>query len=182
MSKIGKKPIMIPSGVQVQVDGLRVSVKGPKGEMSYEVSSDLNVNVADNQITISPAIKTGGRELSTKWGLARSLILNMIKGTSEGFQKVMEFQGVGYRATVKGNNLELGLGFSHPVVYSAPEGISFKAEKNTITVMGIDKELVGRVASEIRSYRVPEPYKGHGIRYQNEVIRRKAGKKAAAAA
>ena len=182
MSKIGKKPIAIPQGVQINVAGLTITVKGPKGEIHRDLPSGVSVVITDNEARVVSVENPPGRESRIHWGLARALLANMIKGVSEGFEKVLEFQGVGYRAAVKGNDLELGLGFSHPVVYSAPEGISFKTEKSTITVTGIDKELVGKVAGEIRSFRKPEPYKGKGIRYQNEVIRRKAGKKAATAA
>ena len=132
----------------------------------------------NSQLVLRP--ETVDRESKTLWGLASATARNMIKGVSEGFEKVLEFQGVGYKAVVKGNELELGLGFSHPVSYTAPEGITFKVDKNTITVQGINKELVGKVAAEIRSFREPEPYKGRGIRYKNEVIIRKAGKKAVA--
>lgn len=179
MSKIGKKPIQIPSGVDVKFDGSIMSVKGPKGELKRELPANLEAKIEDSQLVLRP--KTINRESKTLWGLASAIARNMIKGASEGFEKVLEFQGVGYKAVVKGNVLEMGLGYSHPVAYTAPDGISFKTEKNTITVQGIDKELVGKVAAEIRSFREPEPYKGSGIRYQKEVIVRKAGKKAVAA-
>ncbi len=178
MSKIGKKPIQIPSGVDVKIDGSLVSVKGPKGELKRELPAGLEVKIENSQITLKP--KLINRESKTLWGLASSMAKNMIKGTSEGFEKVLEFQGVGYKAAVKGNGLELGLGYSHPVSYTAPDGITFKVEKNSITVQGIDKELVGKVAAEIRSFREPEPYKGSGIKYKGEIIIRKAGKKAVA--
>jgi|SRR3989344_6202119 len=182
MSKIGKKTINIPEGVSVKIDGSLVSVKGPKGEMSRLFPSSLKIEAQEKELRVFPLEDSGSRDQSTSWGLVRALLANMIQGVSQGFEKVLEFQGVGYRAAVKGNSLELGLGFSHPVVYSAPEGIAFKTEKNTISISGIDKELVGKVAAEIRSYREPEPYKGSGIRYRGEVVRRKAGKKAAASA
>ncbi|MBI2068947.1 MAG: 50S ribosomal protein L6 [Candidatus Yanofskybacteria bacterium] len=178
MSKIGKKPIQIPSGVDVKIDGSSISVKGPKGELKRKLPAGLEVKIENSQLTIKPTLIN--RESKTLWGLAGSMAKNMIKGVSEGFEKVLEFQGVGYKAVVKGNGLELGLGYSHPVFYTAPEGITFKAEKNSITVQGIDKELVGKVAAEIRSFREPEPYKGSGIKYKGEIIIRKAGKKAVA--
>ena len=178
MSKIGKKPIQIPSGVDVKVDGSLLSVKGPKGELKRELPAGLQAKVENSQFTLRPNSVT--RESKTLWGLGSSMAKNMIKGVSDGFEKVLEFQGVGYKAAVKGNGLEMGLGFSHPVSFTAPEGITFKVDKNSITVQGIDKELVGKVAAEIRSFREPEPYKGSGIKYRGEVIVRKAGKKAVA--
>ena len=177
MSKIGKKPITIPKDVQIKLDGGLVLVKGPKGELKKTISGDVNLNIEENELRVT--IKDS--EDSATWGLASALIKNMIKGVSEGFETVMEFQGVGYKAAVKGNDLELGLGFSHPISIKAPEGITFKAEKNVIRIQGIDNELVGKTAAEIRSWRKPEPYKGSGIRYQGEIIKRKAGKKAVAA-
>lgn len=179
MSKIGKKPIQIPNGVDIKIDGSLISVKGSKGELKRELPAGLEAKIENSQITLKP--KTITRESKILWGLGSSMARNMIKGVSEGFEKVLEFQGVGYKAAVKGNGLEMGLGFSHPVSFTAPEGITFKTEKNTIIVQGIDKELVGKVAAEIRSIRKPEPYKGSGIRYKGEVIIRKAGKKAVAA-
>ena len=176
MSKIGKKPITIPKDVQIKMDGGLVFVKGPKGELKKIIPGDVNLNIEENELKVT--IKDN--EDSATWGLASALIKNMIKGVSEGFETVMEFQGVGYKAIVKGNDLELGLGFSHPISIKAPEGITFKAEKNVIRIQGIDNELVGKTAAEIRSWRKPEPYKGSGIRYQGEIIKRKAGKKAVA--
>lgn len=176
MSKIGKKPITIPKDVQVKMDDGFVSVKGSKGELKRFIPGSVDLNIEDNVLRVIPKNK----EDSATWGLASALVKNMIKGVTEGFETVMEFQGVGYKATVKGNDLELGLGFSHPVVIKAPEGITFKAEKNVIRIQGMDNELVGKTAAEIRSWRRPEPYKGSGIRYQGEIIKRKAGKKAVA--
>ncbi|MEX2090797.1 MAG: 50S ribosomal protein L6 [Candidatus Paceibacterota bacterium] len=178
MSKIGKKPIKIPSGVEVKLNGSLFSAKGSKGELSRELPFGIEINIEDSQVLLKPNKIT--RESKIKWGLASSMVRNIIKGVSDGFEKVLEFQGVGYKAIVKGNELELGLGYSHPIIFPAPEGISFKVDKNTITIQGINKELVGKVAAEIRSLREPEPYKGSGIRYRNEVIIRKAGKKAVA--
>jgi len=185
MSKIGKKPIQIPNGVDVKIDlsagkqAALISVKGPKGELKRELPVGLETKVENSQFILRPKIIT--RESKILWGLGSSMVRNMIKGVSEGFEKVLEFQGVGYKVAVKDNGLEMGLGFSHPVSFTAPEGITFKIEKNLIKVQGIDKELVGKVAAEIRSLRKPEPYKGSGIKYQDEIIVRKAGKKAVAA-
>ena len=177
MSKIGKKPIKIPKDVQIKMDNGLVSVKGPKGELKRFIPGNIDLNIEGEILKVTPK----NMEDSATWGLASALIKNMIKGVSEGFETVMEFQGVGYKAVVKGNDLELGLGFSHPVTIKAPEGITFKAEKNSIRIQGMDNELVGKTAAEIRSWRKPEPYKGSGIRYQGEIIKRKAGKKAVAA-
>lgn len=179
MSKIGKKIIQVPKGVDIKIDGLSVSVKGPKGELKMEVSSSVSIAISDGNLSVS--LKEGS-DRSDIWGLTRALIFNMIKGVTDGFEKNLEFEGVGYKANVKGDELELNLGYSHPITVKAPAGISFKVEKGTIKVIGIDKELVGHVAAEIKSKRLPEPYKGKGIRYAGEVIRRKAGKKAATAA
>lgn len=179
MSKIGKKPIAIPNGVEISVDGGFISVKGPKGTLKKAVPQQVAIATENNQILITPTDRTA-KESAVLWGLARSLIQNMVIGVTTGFEKTLEFQGVGYKAAVKGTDLELGLGFSHPVTVKGPEGITFKTEKSTIKIQGMDKELVGKVAAEIRSFREPEPYKGSGIRYAGEVIRRKAGKKAVA--
>jgi len=154
-----------------------VSIKGPKGELKKFIPGDIELNIEGEVLKVTPK----NTEDSATWGLARALVKNMIKGVTEGFETVMEFQGVGYKAVVKGNDLEMGLGFSHPVTVKAPEGITFKAEKNVIRIQGMDNELIGKVAAEIREWRRPEPYKGSGIRYQGEVIKRKAGKKAVAA-
>lgn len=176
MSKIGKKPIKIPKDVQIKMDKGLVLVSGPKGELKRFIPGNVDLNIEGDELKVVPKNKEDG----ATWGLASALIKNMIKGVSEGFETVLEFQGVGYKAVVKGSDLELGLGFSHPVSIKAPEGIAFKAEKSVIRIQGIDNELVGKVAAEIRSWRRPEPYKGSGIRYQGEVIKRKAGKKAVA--
>ncbi len=181
MSKIGKKIIVIPQGVDVKVVGDLVTVKGPKGTLQKIISKDVVVNAENNEIKIglAPGASKDGKVF---WGLSRSLIQNMVIGTTTGFETVLEFQGIGYKATVKGNNLELGLGFSHPITVEGAEGITFATDKSSIKIQGIDKELVGKIAASIRMYRLPEPYKGSGIRYQGEVIKRKAGKKAATAA
>ncbi len=178
MSKIGKKPIDIPAGITVSADGNNnVVVKGPKGELSVTIDSIIKVEVKDNQVVLSPKKET--KKANALWGLSRSLIANMIYGIEKGYEKELELQGVGYKVTQKGNDLELNLGFSHPVSFKAPEGIEFKVEKNKITISGIDKQLVGQVAADIRSLKKPEPYKGKGIRYVGEQVRRKVGKRAA---
>lgn len=179
MSKIGKKIINIPAGVEVAIDNGLVSVKGPKGELKRKISEVLDMTIDNNIIKIQLKTNTG-KDSSALWGLTRALIANMIKGVTEGFETVLEFQGVGYKAAVKGNDLELSLGYSHPITVTAPEGVSFKVEKNVIKVSGFDKELVGEVAANIRTKRKPEPYKGSGIRYNDEVIIKKAGKKSVA--
>lgn len=178
MSKLGKKPINIPEGVEVKVDASSISVKGPKGTLTRSIPSTVAISVSGSEVIVKP--NSTAKDIKSFWGLYRSLVQNMITGTSKGFEKTLEFQGVGYKATVKGKDLELGLGFSHPVTIHAPEGITFKTEKSSIKIEGIDKELIGKVATEIRSYREPEPYKGSGIRYEGEIIKRKAGKKAVA--
>lgn len=178
MSKIGKQPIALPDGVELKRDDGILTVKGPKGELSREIPEGIEVTTEDGTVMVT---KTG-RTHPERWGLWRALINNMVVGVSEGFSKSLEFQGVGYKAAVKGQDLELNLGYSHPITVPAPEGITFTVEKTSITVSGIDKELVGHVAALIRSKRTPEPYKGAGIRYADEVVRRKAGKKAATAA
>ena len=183
MSKIGKKLIQVPSGVEIKIDGNSITAKGPKGELKREIPNNMTVKVNNNQISVEPkdiSLAAKDKKVNAIWGLTRALIQNMTKGVIDGFEKVLEFQGVGYKATVKGNELELGLGYSHPVHIKAYPGIEFKVEKNVIKIIGFDKELVGKVAAEIRSQREPEPYKGSGIKYQGEIIRRKAGKKAVA--
>ncbi|MDP3792792.1 MAG: 50S ribosomal protein L6 [bacterium] len=182
MSKIGKKPIQVPKGVEVKFNGNLISLKGLKGELKKDFNQVLDISLNGDEIVLKLKKETKDKKILALWGLSRSLVANMIKGVSEGFEKNLEFEGVGYKAAVKGNELELNLGYSHPVSVQAPLGISFKVEKNVIKVSGIDKELVGRVAATIRSKRLPEPYHGSGIKYSGEVIRRKAGKKAAATA
>ena len=176
MSRIGRAPIAIPAGVTVKLEeGNKVTVKGPKGELSRTLHQDMTINVEANTITVTrPSDDKPHRSLH---GLTRSLIHNMVLGVTEGFEKTLEINGVGYRAQKQGKNLNLSLGFSHPVIVEPPTGITFEAPSaNQIKVMGIDKELVGAVAAKIRSYREPEPYKGKGIKYENEHIRRKEGK------
>jgi len=176
MSRIGKQLIIIPDGVDVNIDNGEIKVKGPKGELFQEIPYEIEVIIKDKEITISPKNKT--KNSSALWGLLRTLIFNMIEGVVNGYEKQLEIEGVGYRAAVEGNKLVLNLGFSHPINIEAPKGIEFKVEKNVITVSGFDKQLVGQVSADIRSKRKPEPYKGKGIHYMGEVIIRKAGKKA----
>ncbi|KKT81359.1 MAG: 50S ribosomal protein L6 [Candidatus Yanofskybacteria bacterium RIFCSPHIGHO2_02_FULL_44_12b] len=180
MSKIGKKPIPVPKGVDVQINDGLISVKGPKGELKKKISGSVSASVSNGSVMIKPV---SGQAVidNASWGLFRALIQNMIKGVTDGFEKVLEFEGIGYKANVKGNDLELNLGYSHPIMVKAPEGVTFKVEKSVIKISGIDNELIGHVAAGIRSKREPEPYKGSGIRYQGEVIKKKAGKKAVAA-
>ncbi len=179
MSRIGKKPIELPSGVEVKIDGRKAEIKGPKGILTVVILQGISVEVKDNIVKVSPV--TERKSLAAFWGLNRALLANAIKGVVDGFVKVLEFQGVGYRASAQGNKIELNLGFSHPINYEAPEGIDMKVEKNVITISGIDKQAVGEVAAQIRKFRPPEPYKGSGIRYQGERIYRKSGKKAVGA-
>ena len=180
MSRIGKLPIEIPAGVTVTIEGRKVMVKGAKGELNYEFSNLLTVKLEDNVLTVGKKDET--KEADSLSGLTRTLIANMVEGVSEGYVKKLEYVGVGYRAAMEGNNLVMHLGFSHPVVYTPREGIEIKVEKHVITVSGIDKQLVGQTAAEIREKKKPEPYKGKGIKYEGEHVRRKAGKAAAKAA
>ena len=175
MSRIGKMPVTLPSGVDVEVAGTRVRVKGSKGQLSREFTDRVSFQIEDGVVTVAREDDT--RESRALHGLSRALLANMVQGVSEGFSKVLEIQGVGYRASLKGSNIELLVGFSHPVDVPAPEGITFEVPEPTrIVVSGIDKEQVGQVAAEIRRVRPPEPYKGKGIRYAGEYVRRKAGK------
>ena len=175
MSRIGKKPVAVPKGVTVAVSGHIVSVKGPKGELSRTVHPEMTLALAGDQLTVGrPSDEAKHKALH---GLTRTLIQNMVDGVARGFSKVLEIQGVGYKAESKPFGLQLALGFSHPVQYKAPAGIKFTVDNNTIVkIEGADKEMVGQVAAEIRSLRKPEPYKGKGVRYQGETVRRKAGK------
>ncbi len=175
MSRIGKAPINIPNGVEVSIAGRTVTVKGPKGTLSRDIPGDIVVRKEDNTLLVErPNDERTNRSLH---GLSRTLVNNMVVGVTEGFAKELEIVGVGYRAEAQGQNLRLALGFSHPVIVPAPEGISFEIPAQTrVIVKGIDKELVGQVAANIRSIRKPEPYKGKGVRYLNERILRKAGK------
>lgn len=176
MSRIGKQPIQIPENVEVEIAQGGIKVKGPKGELNRSIPSQIEVALKGRELVIAPRQKT--KETPALWGLFRSLIFNMVQGVSQGFEKKLEIEGVGYRASLQGGKLVLNLGFSHPIEMEAPEKIEFKVDKNIITVFGPDKQLVGQIAAKIRAQRKPEPYKGKGIRYLGEVIRRKAGKKA----
>ncbi len=177
MSGIGKKPVTVPAGVTVTINGTDVHVKGPKGELERSFSNLLTITQEGDEIHVTRNDET--TESNAMQGLTRTLISNMVEGVSQGFEKKLELTGVGYRAQLKGKGLELSLGFSHPVIYNAPENITFEVPDNThITVKGISKEQVGQVAAEIRDKRPPEPYKGKGIHYEGEHIRRKLGKAA----
>lgn len=176
MSRIGKKPVPLPKGVTASVDGKLVKVKGPKGELSVKLVPQVDAKVEADGITVTPNLNMD--QARQMWGLSRTLVNNLVVGVTTGFQQKLEINGVGYRAAVQGKNLNLQLGFSHDVAYPIPAGITITAEKPTqLTVAGIDKQLVGQVAAEIRNYRRPEPYKGKGVKYAEEHIRRKEGKK-----
>ena len=175
MSRIGRQPITVPDEVDVQIAAGQVTVKGPKGELAQNLVSDMKVELADGTVTVERPTDRG--EHRALHGLTRSLIFNMVQGVTEGYEKRLEIQGVGYRAQLRGNSLELALGFSHPVSVQAPEGIEFEVPQPTeIIVRGIDKQAVGEIAAQIRKQRPPEPYKGKGIRYAGEQVRRKVGK------
>jgi large subunit ribosomal protein L6 len=176
MSRVGKYPVEIPQGVQVAIAGRLLTAKGRLGELKLQLTEYVEAMVEDNKVTVKP--RTEERQARMMWGTTRALVANMVKGVSSGYEKSMEITGTGYRAAVQGKNLELSLGYSHPVVFPIPDGIKITCERPTaIKVEGVDKRLVGQVASEIRAFRLPEPYKGKGIRYTNEQIRRKEGKK-----
>ena len=175
MSRIGKLPIAIPDGVQVSVDDRTVRVKGPKGELSHRVPAQISAAIEDGHLVV--ARRNESRQSRALHGLSRSLIANMVEGVVSGFDKTLDIIGVGYRAELKGRNLTLSLGYSHPVIFQAPPDVDLEVTGGTrITVRGIDKQLVGQVAAVIRSFKKPEPYKGKGIRYEDEQVRRKAGK------
>ncbi len=175
MSRIGKMPVVLPKGVTVSIDGTTVRVKGPKGELSQTFHEDMTIAQEDGKIVVS---KPDDKAYDAMHGMVRAMINNMVKGVSDGFSKTLEIEGVGYRGELQGKNLVLALGYSHPVPVEPPAGISFVVDKSqrVITIEGSDKQMVGQVAANIRSLRPPEPYKGKGIRYQGEKIRRKAGK------
>ena len=177
MSRIGKHPVIVPAGVTVEIDGHHVKVSGPKGTLERDFTPSTTLTLEDGQVTVG--IIEGVEDSNAQQGLTRTLIHNMVIGVSEGFEKKLEMTGVGYRAALKGADLDLSLGYSHPILYKAPENITFEVPDNThITVKGISKEQVGQVAAEIRMKRPPEPYKGKGIHYVGEHIRRKLGKAA----
>lgn len=176
MSRVGKYPVSIPEGVNVNINGQDVIVKGKNGELSAKVSSQVGAKVEDNKIVVSPA--DNSKKARALWGTSRSILSNLVKGVSEGFTINLEVNGVGYRCQVQGNTLVMQLGFSHEVRFPIPAGITIKCEKPTlVSISGADKQAVGQVASNIRKYRLPEPYKGKGIKYENEQILRKEGKK-----
>jgi large subunit ribosomal protein L6 len=176
MSRIGKKAISLPSGVNVTLNGQDVAVKGPKGQLAWKVVEEIEVKQEGNVISITPRGDT--QRHKAMWGLSRTLIANMVKGVTEGYETTLEMVGVGYRGAMKGNALELQLGFSHPVIIDPPAGITFAVPKQTeIKISGIDKQLVGEMAAKIRKIRPPEPYKGKGVKYAGEKVRRKEGKK-----
>ena len=175
MSRIGRLPIEIPSGVDITVDGQSVTVKGPKGELGLTVASPIEVSVGDGQVVVTRP--DDERESRSLHGLTRTLIANNVIGVTQGYSKSLEIVGTGYRVTARGSDIEFALGFSHPVMVEAPAGISFQVEgNNRLTVSGIDKQAVGEVAANIRKIRKPEPYKGKGVRYAGENVRRKTGK------
>lgn len=176
MSRIGKKPVHIPEGVTATVEGQMVSAKGPKGELNFVVSKEVLVKMEEGAIQVDPRDQT--KDARSKWGMSRTMVSNILEGVKDGFEKKLEINGVGYRAAMQGNDVQLSLGFSHEVVYKVPEGVTVACTKPTeIVVSGIDKQKVGQVAAEIRSYRPPEPYKGKGVKYADETIFRKEGKK-----
>lgn len=185
MSRIGKKPILIPEGVDVKIDGQHVSVKGSKGTLSLDMHKDVRAEIKEEagikniNVTVLDPENVRQRAL---WGLSAKLISNLVDGVSKGFEKKLEVNGVGYKVSLSGNKLKLEVGYSHPVEYPLPDGITAQVEKNVITILGIDKQQVGEVAAQIRKIRKPEPYKGKGIKYVEETIRRKAGKANKAAA
>jgi large subunit ribosomal protein L6 len=180
MSRIGIQPIIIPEGVEVKIDKDLILIKGKRGELMQKLIPEIEVAIKDKTIILKEFTKT--KESSALWGTFRALIANMVEGVSKGFEKKLIIEGVGYRATLSGHKLTLSLGYSHPVEIQAPKGIEFKVEKNTIIISGADKQVVGQIAANIRIQRKPEPYKGKGIRYDNEIIRRKSGKKAVSTA
>ena len=176
MSRIGRRPIAVPSGVDLKVDGQVVTVKGPKGELSHTLAEPITLEKAEDG-TFNVVRPNDERKAKELHGLSRTLIANMVVGVTEGYRKSLEIAGTGYRVTAKGSDLEFALGFSHPVVVTPPPGITFTVERPTLFhIAGIDKQQVGEVAANIRKIRPPEPYKGKGVKYQGEVIRRKAGK------
>jgi large subunit ribosomal protein L6 len=176
MSRVGKKPVVVPSGVTATIDGQQVRVKGSKGELSFVVPDEVNVAMGESGVTVDP--RDESKVARSKWGMSRAQIANIIEGVSKGFEKRLEINGVGYRAALAGKTLKLSLGYSHDIDYAIPAGITVTTPRPTeIVVTGIDKQKVGQVAAEIREYRGPEPYKGKGVKYAGEFIFRKEGKK-----
>ncbi|MDX8391420.1 MAG: 50S ribosomal protein L6 [Mariprofundaceae bacterium] len=177
MSRIGKQPITLPSGVEAKLNPSSVTVKGAKGELTSPLFPGISIEQDGDVLKLSCS-DLGSKELKAKFGLARALLANVVTGVSKGFEKVLELRGVGYRAQVQGSSLNLSLGFSHPVVYQVPDGVEATVEKSLITLSGMDKQKVGQAAAEIRAFRPPEPYKGKGVRYVDERVIMKEGKKA----
>jgi large subunit ribosomal protein L6 len=176
MSRVGKKPVVVPTGVTAKLDGHTVAVKGAKGELTFTAPDDVDVKVEGNLISIDP--RGDSKRARAMWGTSRSMIQNLVVGVTKGFEKKLEINGVGYRAAVAGKNLQMALGFSHDVIYPIPAGVTIVTPKPTeITITGIDKRQVGQIAAEIRAFRGPEPYKGKGVKYAGEFIFRKEGKK-----
>ena len=181
MSRIGKKPILIPEGVEVKIEGTKVTVKGPKGEISKEIRPEIKIEVKDKNILVSCG-EEPPKQVKALWGLSRALIANMVEGVTVGFEKKLEIQGVGFKAALEGEEIILNVGYTHPVKLKIPQDIKTSVEKNIIIVSGIRKEVVGQFSANIRRVKPPEPYKGKGIRYVGEVVKRKLGKKAATTA
>lgn len=176
MSRIGKKPVELPQGVTASVSGQTIEVKGPKGARSFTATDDVTIEVAEGSVKVTP--RGTSRRARSQWGLSRTMVANLVQGVTTGFKKELEIQGVGYRAAMAGNVLKLSLGYSHEVNFEVPKGVTITAPKQTeIVIEGIDQQLVGQVAANIREWRQPEPYKGKGIRYKGEFIFRKEGKK-----
>jgi len=176
MSRIGKKAVSVPSGVTASINGQTVAVKGPKGELSFVATDNVAIAMEDGAISVAPVDES--KEARSAWGMSRTMIANLVEGVTKGFERRLEISGVGYRAAVQGSNLQLNVGYSHEVQYPIPKGVSITTPKPTeIVVAGADRQRVGQVAAEIRQYRKPEPYKGKGIKYAEETIHRKEGKK-----
>jgi large subunit ribosomal protein L6 len=176
MSRIGKKPVQVPAGITASIDGQKVTAKGPKGELVFVANDEIGLKLEDNAIVVTPL--SDSKDARAKWGMSRTMIENILKGVKDGYERKLEINGVGYRAAMQGKNLQLALGFSHDVIYEPPQGITIAVPKPTeIVVTGINKQQVGQVAAEIREYRGPEPYKGKGVKYADERIVRKEGKK-----
>ncbi|WP_412048757.1 MULTISPECIES: 50S ribosomal protein L6 [unclassified Hoeflea] len=176
MSRIGKKPVPVPAGVTATIDGQKVVAKGPKGELIFVANDEVALKLEDNSVVVTPVDDSKGAR--SKWGMSRTMIANLFTGVKDGYERKLEINGVGYRATMQGRNLQLALGFSHDVVYQPPEGVNIACPKPTeIVITGINKQVLGQVAAEIRAYRKPEPYKGKGVKYAEERIVRKEGKK-----
>ena len=176
MSRIGKKPVELPKGVTAEIKGQTIEVKGPKGTRSFTATDDVTLAIADGQVTVTP--RGMSKRARQQWGMTRSMVANLVTGVTDGFKKDLEIQGVGYRAAMQGKTLKLQVGYSHEVNFETPDGVAIASPKQTeITVEGIDQQVVGQVAANIRAWRAPEPYKGKGIRYKGEQVFRKEGKK-----